>query len=79
MRTHKPLETLVSLCLTAALSARPDCWHFVLKAQVPSKSHNPSNCSFPKQGLNKDQGELWLLLKSLPGHQIGIHMKWLLI
>lgn len=53
----------MSLCLTAALGAEPVLWHFMLKAQVPSKSHNPSNCSFPKQGLDKNQGELWLLLK----------------
>ena len=34
-KTHKPLETLESLSLTAALGAEPAGWHFTPKPRVP--------------------------------------------
>lgn len=59
-KTRKPLETLESLCLTAALCAcaEPAHWHVIRKPEYPLKSCNSSNYSFLKLELDNGLGEL---------------------
>lgn len=63
-KTRKPLETLESLCLTAALADEPACGTSCQKLEYPSKSCNSSHYGFPKLELDKDWGELRLFKKS---------------
>lgn len=78
-KTHKPLETLESLCLTADSVPNQPAGTSCQKPEYPSKSCNSSNYSFPKLELDKGQGELRLLFFKLHERQIGISIKWFLL